>query len=608
MKLIAIPSLRWRLVLVMCLAYVIVALTTLAVGYDTQKASLHGQLLTRARSAAAILAAGAAGPLSSGNTGTLQTFVFSLKRAQGVTLAVVSGSDGRVLGSTQPSLLGKPFSIPFEPEAKAMSLSNGDVEGLAPIVQDVTDVGKAEVVVSGASIQQDLQDNLVKESLLRLLGLVLFVLLTLFISQYILGPLARLYRAARAIRRGDFTTRVTVESGTELGTVAEAFNDMAVSLEQRIKHLSFLAMAGAALPNTFRAQEDVRPILREFCQHLGACAACLIPREDPEQATVGYSTDPDDISWWMAATSRAERAKQPTSFMESGFTVMAVPVLGDAIFVTARQGEQPFSQEERQVITNFAYQISIAADNARLLASQQEALQVKDQFLSIVSHELRTPLTTIKGYAQMLRRKLEGDPQSERFADNIDAQVGRLSRLVDDLLDVTRFARGQFELMPEFMDIRPVLEEVVARFRLVAPQHKIQLYLDRGTFEGNWDHDRLEQVLNNLVGNAIKYSPEGGTVTISTRHENGNLVVTIRDQGVGIPQEDQAQLFERFYRGSAEGQEVKGLGLGLYVTRRIVEAHGGTIAVRSKPGEGSEFSFTLPLVLQRAISAAGGAS
>jgi two-component system sensor histidine kinase VicK len=208
----------------------------------------------------------------------------------------------------------------------------------------------------------------------------------------------------------------------------------------------------------------------------------------------------------------------------------------------------------------------------------------------------------------MLRRKLEGDPHGERFADNIDAQVSRLSRLVDDLLDVTRFARGQFELMPEFMDIRPVLEEVVTRFRLVAPNHTVQLYLDRGAFEGNWDHDRLEQVMNNLVGNAIKYSPDGGAVTINTRHENGDLVVTVRDQGMGIPEEDQEQLFERFYRGSAEGQEVKGLGLGLYVTRRIVEAHGGTISVRSKPGQGSEFSFTLPLVPQQAMSAAGGAS
>ena len=584
----------------MCLAYIIVSITTLAVGYSTQRTSLHGQLESRARSAASILAEGAVGPINTNKKGTLQDFVHSLTGVQGLQYAAViqsNGPDGTIVGSTKSFEFGRHVKISYLsiPQVTTVNVSGGGVEGLSPVISGATDLGVAEVILSGSSVDKDLQDALLKDSLLRLLGLVIFVLLSLFISQYILGPLARLYRAARAIRRGDFTTRVSVESESELGTVAEAFNDMAVSLEQRIKHLSFLAMAGAALPNTLRAHGDVGPILKEFCEHLGATAACLIPRQEPEQASVGYSRDPDDMAWWTATLSRAERVTQPTTFMEGGFTVMAVPALGDAIFVTAREGDRPFSQDERQVITNFAYQLSIAADNAQLLESQQEALQVKDQFLSIVSHELRTPLTTIKGYAQMLRRKLEGDAQGERFTDNIDAQVSRLSRLVDDLLDVTRFARGQFELMPEPMDIRPVLEEVVNRFRVVAPKHTFQLYLDRGVYEGSWDHDRLEQVMNNLVSNAIKYSPDGGTVTIATQHEDAHLIVKVRDQGIGIPLEDQERLFERFYRGSAEGQEVKGLGLGLYVTRRIVEAHGGTIAVRSKPGQGSEFSFTLPL-------------
>lgn len=602
LRFLGAQSLRTRLVAVMCLAYIIVSITTLAVGYSTQRASLHGELQARAKSDARILAAGAVAPLAgSQRVGPLRDFVKQLKFAQGVKMAEVVGSNQVILGTTNPSDQNKKIQITFPGQPEAIDLANGNVKGIAPVASSqISDLGEAVVILSGASIQKDLQDNLLRESLLGLLGLIIFVLLSLFISQYILGPLARLYRAARAIRQGDFTMRVSGETGSELGTVVDAFNDMADSLEQRIKHLSFLAAAGAALPNTFRAKGEVQPILKEFCDHLGATAACLIPRQVPEEVTVGYSREPEDTSWWSAAISKAERASQPTAFTESGFTVMAVPVFAEAVFVTARKGDQPFSQEERQVVTNFAYQVSIASDNAHLLESQKEALQVKDQFLSIVSHELRTPLTTIKGYAQMLRRKMEGDLQGERFTDNIDAQVSRLSRLVDDLLDVTRFSRGQFELMPQMMDLRPVLEEVIARFQVVAPRHKIQLYLDRGVFEGHWDHDRLEQVMNNLVGNAIKYSPTGGTVTISTGHEGNNLVVSVRDQGVGIAPEDQAQLFERFFRGGVEGQEVKGLGLGLYVTQRIVDAHGGTISVRSKPGQGSEFSFTLPLVAQQA--------
>ncbi|MBV9282837.1 MAG: HAMP domain-containing protein [Chloroflexi bacterium] len=587
----------------MSLAYIIVAITTLALGYSAQRSSLRSQLATRAQDEATILAAGAEGPLLSDKVITLPTLLKAVRKA-GVVRADVAGPVGDIVESTDPSQTHKMLqvpgvSLPQLGEARAVSLPDGMVEGVAPIAGFATYLGYAAVVLSDASIQSDLQDNLVEESLLRLLGLVLFVLLSLFISQYIVGPLARLYRAARALRRGDFTTRVAVDTETELGTVAGAFNDMAVSLERRIKHLSFLAMAGAALPNTFRGGGDVQPLLRDFCEQLNAAAACLIPREAPDGTTVGYSANPDDTAWWEPAREIAERAAQPTATMEAGYTIMAVPVLvGEATFVTARKGDLPFAQEERQIITNFAYQLAIAADNARLLESQQEALQVKDQFLSIVSHELRTPLTTIKGYAQMLTKRLEGDKVSERYADNINAQIDRLSRLVDDLLDVTRFSRGQFELMPQCMDVRPVLQEVASRFQVVAPRHKIELALDRGVFEGTWDHDRLEQVLNNLVSNAIKYSPEGGTVTIGTRHEGDTLVVRVRDEGIGIAEEDQAQLFQRFYRAGREGQEVKGLGLGLYVTRRIIEAHGGTISVRSKPGQGSEFSFTLPLQAQ----------
>ena len=123
-------------------------------------------------------------------------------------------------------------------------------------------------------------------------------------------------------------------------------------------------------------------------------------------------------------------------------------------------------------------------------------------------------------------------------------------------------------------------------------------------FEGYWDRDRLEQVLNNLIGNAIKYSPEGGQITVTTEHDGSDLIVSVLDEGIGIAERDQEHLFERFYRGSIEGQSVKGLGLGLYVTRRIIEAHGGSISVTSRPGEGSAFTFSLPLLRTPAMQPA----
>jgi signal transduction histidine kinase len=383
------------------------------------------------------------------------------------------------------------------------------------------------------------------------------------------------------------------EGQTELATVAQAFNNMASALEQRIKYLSFLATAGSTLLTEFRAGSDVQPTLEAFCRELGAAGAGLVARADAAIPSYWYGVEFDEARWRQLAMDVAAYSPAAVALDEARFALMIVPILSDAVFLAVRK--ETFTDEEQQIITNFAYQFGLAADNARLFAAQQEALQVKDQFLSIVSHELRTPLTTIKGYAQMLRRKLEGSPEDQRFANNIDAQVGRLSRLVDDLLDVTRFSRGQFELSVERTDIRSVLEDVVVRFRVVAAAHTLRLELDTGSFEGDWDRDRLEQVMNNLVGNAVKYSPDGGDIVISTRHQGDQLLVAVRDHGVGIPERDQQHLFDRFFRGSAENTDIKGLGLGLYVSQRIVEAHGGTIGATSVPGDGSEFFFTLPL-------------
>ncbi len=600
MKFIAIPSLRWRLVAVMCLAYAVVAISSGFVEYYTQLENLHGQLTTRARSDAAILAAGAAEPLDtspSSGLSPLQNFVFSLTRADGVTYAAII-ANGQIVASTIPSERRRIVHVSDVFGSTARLLPNGNVQGLAPVAGPVTDLGVAEVIISGSSVPRDLARSLVGILLIRIAGLVLFVLLSFAIASYILGPLQGLVDAARAIRRGKMSTRMPEEGRTELTTVAQAFNNMASSLEQRIKYLSFLATAGSTLLTEFRTGSDVEATLEAFCRELDATGAGLVAREDAEIPTYWYGVDFDESRWRKLAMDVAAYSPAAIAIDDAAVALMIVPVLADAVFLTVRK--DAFTDEEQQIITNFAYQFGLAADNARLFAAQQEALQVKDQFLSIVSHELRTPLTTIKGYAQMLQRKLDHSPEDQRFATNIDAQVGRLSRLVDDLLDVTRFSRGQFELTVERTDIRSALEEVIARFRVVAPKHGFRMVLDEGSFEGEWDRDRLEQVMNNLIGNAVKYSPGGGEIVVSTRHQNNHLLVAVRDHGVGIPERDQRHLFDRFFRGSAENSDIKGLGLGLYVSQRIVEAHGGTIGATSVAGEGSEFFFTLPLLAREA--------
>jgi signal transduction histidine kinase len=588
----------------MVLADLAVAVSTGFVTYRSQQGSLQDQLVTQARAGATILAAGAIPILSTsrgpGEHALLTSLVTDVVSNKDITYAAVFDPHGKALASTRQADISKGFSLPLGRLNGHQILGNGDVQAETPAVSNVGPIGFAVVTASSRTAREDLLRSTLASVAVRGLGLLVFLLLSLAIAQYLISPLENLARAARSIGRGELSTRLPEGGTTELATLAQTFNSMAESLEQRIKQLSFLAAAGSTLPNTFRNAGDVRPIVAQFCDELGASAAGLVPREDGDIEPLWYEDEHAGVGLERIASAIGRSARTADAFVRDQRSIMVVPVLGNAVFVTIRAQERPFSPEEQQVVINFAYELGIAADNARLFESQQEALAVKDQFLSIVSHELRTPLTTIKGYSQMLLRRLTGDETDGRYAANIDAQVTRLTRLVDDLLDVTRFARGQFELELAPMDLRPILQDIVSRFRIVAPRHSFQLDIEDDSFSGEWDHDRLEQVLNNLLSNAVKYSPDGGEVRVSAHREGDAAVITVQDQGIGIDEEHQRHLFERFYRAGGETGDIKGMGLGLYVARRIIEAHHGHISVSSTPGEGSDFSVTLPLVAQPA--------
>ena len=365
MKFIAIPSLRWRLVAVMCLAYAVVAVSSGIVEYYTQQENLHGQLRSRARSDAAILAAGAAEPLgTSATTGlsALQNFVFSLTRADGVTYAAII-ANGHIVASTIPSERNRAVNISEIQGVTARFLANGNVQGLSPVAGPVTDLGVAEVTISGSSVPRALARSLVGILLIRLAGLVLFVLLSFAIARYVLGPLQGLVDAARAIRRGKMSTRVPEEGRTEMTTVAQAFNNMASSLEQRIKYLSFLATAGSTLLTEFRTGSDVEVTLEAFCRELDAQGAGLVAREHGEIPTYWFGVDFDESRWRQLAMDVAAYSPAAIAIDDAAVALMIVPVLADAVFLTVRK--ETFTEEEQQIITNFAYQFGLAADNAR---------------------------------------------------------------------------------------------------------------------------------------------------------------------------------------------------------------------------------------------------
>jgi signal transduction histidine kinase len=227
-------------------------------------------------------------------------------------------------------------------------------------------------------------------------------------------------------------------------------------------------------------------------------------------------------------------------------------------------------------------------------------LRHRDEFLSIASHELRTPLTTIKAYVQLQERHLRQPapdlPHLNSLTEQLMRQVRRLEELVIDLLDVTQLHQGHLTLHAEPVDLSLLAGEVLTRFEH-APErtarHRLRLVAPAPVV-GIWDPARLDQVLTNLVSNAIKYSPEGGEVLVSVGDVGGRALVEVRDQGVGIAAVDLPRLFRPFARGTADRRAIPGVGLGLYIAAQIVERHGGRLTVASQPGEGSTFRLDLP--------------
>lgn len=237
----------------------------------------------------------------------------------------------------------------------------------------------------------------------------------------------------------------------------------------------------------------------------------------------------------------------------------------------------------------------------RLLALQNEQLleagRVKDEFVALISHDLRTPLTSIMGYLELTLDDGNLTDEQRAYLDIVNRNADRLLHLVNDLLFVARLEAGQLDLHPGELDLAAVVRQSVAEAEPRAAAGGIDLSCEAGDVPAvQADRGRMFQLLDNLVSNAIKFTPAGGDVRVSLTPVNGVVRLEVSDTGIGIATAEQARLFERFFRASsASDRQIPGTGLGLYIARAIVEAHGGSIAVRSEPGEGTSFRVELPI-------------
>ena len=225
--------------------------------------------------------------------------------------------------------------------------------------------------------------------------------------------------------------------------------------------------------------------------------------------------------------------------------------------------------------------------------------RMKTAFVSTVSHELRTPLTSIKGFICTLLQDVDGFYDAEtvhEFYVIIDQECDRLTRLISDLLNVSRIEAGRaLDLNPGPVNLPDVVSKVVAAQKSYTNKHEFSVQLEDDLPTIVADNDKVDQILTNLTNNAVKYSPKGGTITVSGKQSNGVIQMAVTDQGMGIPKEHIEKLFDRFHRiDNRDTRKVGGTGIGLYLVKHLVEAHGGRIWVESEEGKGSSFIFELP--------------
>ena len=433
--------------------------------------------------------------------------------------------------------------------------------------------------------------------------------------------------------------------------IAHALREAAARRERRRAEeaLRLLSGAGALLASSLDYEATLQAVARlavsalaDYCvidtmEEDGSLRRLAVAHRDPEQEPLvqelrRFVPDPRgphplfdalrsgesrflpdlDEAFWERIASSAEhlailRALCPTSYMAVPLTARGRR-LGILTFVATHDSHR-YGPEDLALAAELAGRCALAIDNARLYREAQEAIRLRDEFLSVAAHELKTPVTSLKAMAQLAVRRLdrEGrlDPRQARHALSvIDRQSDKLGRLVSQLLDISRIEAGQLAINPQAVDLRRVVEDALAVARATTTRHQIVLDAP-ASIAARVDPLRLEQVMTNLLDNAVRYSPEGGQIDVRLYPVDAETArVEVRDRGLGIPAEQRYRVFDRFFQAHP-GSQVAGIGLGLSISRQIVELHGGRIEVDFPEDGGTRVVVTLPTGLGATVSGDG---
>lgn len=407
-------------------------------------------------------------------------------------------------------------------------------------------------------------------------AIILTTVFAFFLSTRINAPLRKMKEAALAVARGKFDTKVPILTQDEIGELAIAFNQMAKQLKYNITALS------------------------EEKEHLSSILSSMA------DGVITFSKD----GTILEVNPPADRFLQSVYF-EKGFSPEesnSVPQVLMNLFDESESqskeqvGEITLQGRDWGLIVSPLYSndgtIRGAVAIIRDMTAERRMDKLRTDFIANVSHELRTPISMLQGYSEALVDDIGNEEDKKEMSQIIYEESLRMGRLVNDLLDIANLESGNMDLAYEHVELAPYLKRITGKFQGIAREKEItvSVVLEDEKISWDFDPDRLEQVLTNLIDNAIRHTPPGGIIEIGQRtSDRRGLMIYVKDSGSGIPEEDLPFVFERFYKADkARTRGASGTGLGLSIAKKIIGAHEGFISVKSKPDVGTMFSFVLP--------------
>ncbi len=425
----------------------------------------------------------------------------------------------------------------------------------------------------------------------------------------------------------------------------QALDERTRELARSVEELRALGEIGQVVNSTLDPETVLTTIINQAVALTGTDGGLISEYDEatgtlPARAAPGFEVvleGADPVRFGEGAIGRAAETRTPIQIPDvdapGAYTgrlrglleraglkaLLAVPlmredrVLGSLLVARKTPGE--FPPETVELLGTFAAQSALAIHNARLFREIEEkgrelaqANQHKSEFLANMSHELRTPLNAVIGFSEVLGKQMFGElnDKQKEYVNDIHNSGRHLLSLINDILDLSKIEAGRMELDLTTFDIRQALDNALTLVRERAGRRGIALdsEIDESLTNMTGDERKVKQILLNLLSNAIKFTPEGGRVTLTARGVDAALVISVRDTGVGISAEDQEHIFEEFRQvGTDYARKTEGTGLGLTLTRRFVELHGGEVEVESELGAGSEFRITLPLEPPVAVAA-----